>query len=144
MTPQECAVIMTYANQLDPRIQLNDPTLDVWLTATASLSVEEAKWGIKDYYANANPNDARGVPALQPATLRHRVSQARERAGAKGRAIEATKPVRHPSGYRASDPEHWDRLVAQSQEQHRQDLRRRGVTTHPEKCPTACPECGAQ
>lgn len=135
MTPQECAVIMTYANQLDPRIQLNDPTLDVWLTATASLSLEEAKWGIKDYYANANPNDARGVPALQPATLRHRVSQARERVGAKNRAIEASRPVRSPNGYRASDPARWDRLVAQGRDQHRAELRARGITPHREGCP---------
>lgn len=135
MTPQECAVIMTYANQLDPRIQLNDPTLDVWLTATANLSVEEAKWGIKDYYANANPNDNRGVQPLQPATLRHRVSQARERHVAKAAALEAAPVIRNPTGYRASDPERWDRLVQQGRDQGRAELRSRGITPHAEGCP---------
>lgn len=137
MTPQECAVIMTYANQLDPRIQLNDPTLDVWLTATANLSVEEAKWGIKDYYANANPNDNRGTQPLQPATLRYRVSQARERHQAKAAAIEAAPRIKNPNNYRERNPELWEQLVAEGRDKHRADLRSRGITPHAE----ACPDC---
>lgn len=125
---------MTYANQLDPRIQLNDPTLDVWLTAMQRVTAEEARWGIKDYYANANPNDNRGVPPLQPATLRHRVAQERERAGAKRRSLEAAPPARNPNSYRSADPERWDRLVQQGRDQYRADLRARGITPHTETC----------
>lgn len=135
MTPQECAAIMAYANQIDPRVQVNDATLDVWWVAMEHEGFDQAKWCIRDYYATANPNDNRGLPALSPATLRHRISGHKERAESQRRSIEATKPVRTVGSFRQRNPDEWDRLVIQGRDEYRADLAARGMNPHAESCP---------
>lgn len=134
MTPEECAVLMTYANQIDPRVQLNDATLDTWWAALEHEGFEQAKWCIRDYYATANPNENRGMPTLLPAALRHRISAQKERAESQRRAITATTPTRSPSSFKERNPAEWERLVRQGRDQYRAELRSRGIEPHAETC----------
>lgn len=127
MTPEQCAALMTYANQIDARIQLNDPTLDAWWSSIGSLDFEAAKWGIKDYYANANPNDNRGLPSLLPASLRHRVNTERDRHIAKQRALEPPPKHTNPQSFRSRHPEEWDALVIKGRDERRAELAHRGI-----------------
>lgn len=127
MTPEECAAIMTYANQIDARIQLNDPTLDAWWAAMEHIGFKAAQWGIADYYGTANPNQNRGLQALLPATLRTRVLAEAERRQAKQDAQTAL-PFKRPTGtWRDRNPGLWDQLVAKGRDAHRADLEHRGI-----------------
>ena len=117
---------MTYANQIDARIQLNDATLDAWWVAMEHVDFDAAKWGITDYYAKANPNGTHGVQVLLPAALKHRVNAEVERRAARKRAL-APKPVKSPTQtFRARNPELWDRLVEEGRQAHLAYLEQRG------------------
>jgi hypothetical protein len=131
MTPEETAVLMTYANQIDARVQLTDASVDVWHAALTRIDFDAGRWGIQDYYATANPNDSRGLPAILPATLRHRVNAERDRRIAKQSATRALPPARTAHSWRARNPENWDHLVAKGRDDHRADLTRRGVALLP-------------
>ncbi|KAA0979910.1 hypothetical protein FQ154_01755 [Paeniglutamicibacter gangotriensis] len=127
MTPEQCAALMTYANQIDARIQLNDPTLDAWWSAVERLDYEAAKWSVKDYYATSNPNSNFGTPALVPATLRARVHAEIERNAARQRALEPPAKHTNPMSYRERNPEEFNRLMKKGRDDHRADLTRRGI-----------------
>lgn len=127
MTPEQCAALMTYANQIDARIQLNDPTLDAWWAAVEHLDYEAAKWGVKNYYATANPNSNFGTPALVPATLRVRIHAEIERTAAKQRALEPPARVTNPVSFRQRNPEEFARLMRQGRDERRAELARRGI-----------------
>lgn len=131
MTPEETAILMTYANQIDARVQLTDASVDVWHAALTRIEFEAGRWGIQDYYANANPNDSRGLPSLLPATLRHRVNAERDRRIAMQSAKRALPPARSTHSWRSRNPEKWDHLVAKGRDEHRADLAHRGVSMLP-------------
>lgn len=112
MNGVECTALLTYANQIDARIQLNEATFDVWWMALSRHDFEQAKYCVKLYYATTNTNSDRGLAALSPAMLRHRVSAERDRAESKRRALSAAPVVREVSDFKSSDPERWAALVA--------------------------------
>lgn len=89
MKSEECMALLTYTNQIDARVQLNEATFDVWWMAMQRHSFEQAKWCVKVYYATTNPNSDRGLPALSASMLRYRVSEQRDRAESKRSAIAA-------------------------------------------------------
>lgn len=127
MHEQQVVQCLTYLNQLDPRIQLNDAASDMWFYALEQLGMDEVIWVIRDYYATANPNGVGGVPSLTPATLKHRLRSAQERAGSKQRALEAPKRDEPMPSWRERNPEEFDRLYAKGRDDHRADLERRGI-----------------
>lgn len=98
MKSEECMALITYINQIDARVQLNEPTFDVWWMAMERHSFEQAKWCVKVYYATTNPNSDRGLPALSASMLRYRVSEQRERAESKRSAIAARPTSRSITG----------------------------------------------
>ena len=136
MIPEECMALLTYTNQIDPRVQLNEPTFDAWWMALEHKSFDQAKWCVKSYYATANPNSVGGVAALSPATLRQRISGMREQTDARQRALEPPAVIKNPASFRGTDPERWDRLVVQGRDEHRAKMRAKGITPHAETCPT--------
>lgn len=143
MTPDEAGTLLVFANQIDPLVSVNDANAEVWWSALSRQEFAKAKWCITDYYANTAPGRDGRIPTLTPGVLRHRIGDKAQIVTSQKRALDPPKPVRHPNSWRERNPDEWDRLVTQGQEQHRQDLRRRGITTHPDKCPADCPGCGA-
>lgn len=127
MNEEQVVHCLTYLSQLDPRVQINDATSDLWFYAIEALSMDQVVWVIRDYYATAQPNSVGGVPSLTPATLKHRLFAMRERTESKQRALEPPPKHTKPSSFRASSPEEWDRLMAKGRDDRRAELARRGI-----------------
>lgn len=134
MTPDEAGALLVFANQIDPLVSVNDANAEVWWSALSRQEYAKAKWCITDYYANTAPGRDGRIPALTPGVLRHRIGDKAQIVMSQQRALDPPKPVRNPNGYRASDPERWDRLVQQGRDQYRAELRARGITPHTETC----------
>lgn len=133
MNPTEAATALAYANQADKRVETNDAVMDAWEIGLATVTFDEAIWGIKNYAATALSNSGWPTPAITPGVLRKIVLTERDRAASTRRALDP--PVRHtsPNSYRSRDPEAWGRLVAQGKEDHLADLQRRGIPLTPEQ-----------
>lgn len=127
MTPEEAATVLTYINQADPLVPLNDTTSDVWWEAIKRFEFDQAIWCIKDYYANTKPDWSGKIQPLAPAVLRSRISDAQERATAKRRALEPPAKHTSPGSFRARNPEQWDALVIKGRDARRVDLQRNGI-----------------
>ncbi|TLK56291.1 hypothetical protein [Glutamicibacter sp. V16R2B1] len=124
MNQQQTIAIITYANQIDPLIPLNESTADVWHEALQHRDYQQALWCVKDYYANTQPGRDGRIPPLTSATLRRRIDQHQEVHDAKQRAISA-RPTKHPrQTFRARNPEKWDQLVKQGQQEFRENVQR--------------------
>lgn len=131
MTPQECAAALTYANQIDPRIQLNDAALDVWETALSHADPEQVRWVIRNHYASGVNANEGSQPMLTAAMVRRALSEETNRAAAKRSALEA--PVHRQElgagpareiGRRLEDPAFMREVVAGAVERL-EDLERR-------------------
>lgn len=127
MNEEQVVHCLTYLSQLDPRVQINDAASDLWFYAIEALPMDQVIWTIRDYYATANPNSVGGVPALTPATLKHRLRDMRDRTESKQRALEPPPKVNAPTSFRARNPEKWDELVNKGRDDHRADLANRGI-----------------
>lgn len=130
MEELKVAEALTYLNQLDSRIDLNDTASDMWFYAIGHMDFQKVIWIIRDYYANAKPGFSGGVPPLTPGMLKSRMNEMEDRAESKQRALEPPKnKAPHPISFRKRDPERWDRLVEQGRQEHLADLQRRGIIT---------------
>lgn len=127
MNEEQVVQCLTYLGQLDPRVQINEATSDLWFYAIEALAMDQVFWVIRDYYATANPNSNGGVPSLTPATLKYRLRALRERTESKQRALEPPPKHTRPESYRARNPTEWDRLITEGRGKHRADLQRRGI-----------------
>lgn len=127
MNPTEAATVLTYINQADPLVPLNDTTSDIWWEAIKRYEVEQAVWCINDYYANTKPGWDGKIPPLTPAVLRSRMSDALERATAKRRALEPPPKHTNPESFRARNPEKFDSLMVKGRDERRAELERRGI-----------------
>ena len=45
MTPAEATAALTYANQLDPLVPLNEASADLWAHALATVTYDQARAG---------------------------------------------------------------------------------------------------
>lgn len=115
MNEQEVRALLTYANQIDARIQLNEATSDTWLFALGHIGFTQAKYCVKLYYATTQVNHTGNVPVLTPAELKKRVAAERTVTVARREAITAAPLIRKPEDFRAKDPERWDELFKQGQ-----------------------------
>lgn len=89
MTPQEAIALLTYANQIDARIQLNESNSDVWAYALKNVDYQKAKWCIREHYASHVDG---GPPrSLAPGMVRARVGELSRAAEGKRVAIEVAK-----------------------------------------------------
>lgn len=130
MEELKVAEALTYLNQLDNRIDLNDTASDMWFYAIGHMDFQKVIWIIRDYYANAKPGFSGGVPPLTPGMLKSRMNEMEDRAESKQRALEPPKnKAPHPISFRKRDPERWDRLMDQGRQEHLADLQRRGIIT---------------
>lgn len=128
MNEVEVAQAMTYANQIDPRLQTNDATVEVWWTGLSTVPADAARWAIKKHYATSNAN-GEGAAVVNPAIIRRLITAELQQRESKQRALEPPKgKVPHPISFRKRDPERWDALVEQGRQEHLADLQRRGIT----------------
>lgn len=126
MTPVEATAALTYANQLDPRVPVNEANADLWASALAGATAEQVKWIIRDHYTRAT--DSRGeAPTITPALIRRRAHAEAERAAARRAALES-KPSKPQSisSWRSKNPQEWDRLMLQGAVSRLERLERTG------------------
>ena len=138
MSPEDIRAAITFANGIDPRVQMTHPNAELWGHALSSKRADELRAAIIVYYERPHPS-GRERPPVDPASIRKIIHDETERGTARSQAIEATKPVRTPGTYRARNPEAWDRLVKQGRDDYRADLKARGITPHAETCATCKP-----
>ena len=126
MTPTEATAAMTYANQLDGRVPVNEANADLWASALAGATVEQVRWIIRDHYTRAT--DSRGeAPTITPALIRRRAHTEAERAAARRAALES-KPSKPQTvgSWRSQNPDEWDRLMVQGAVERLERLERSG------------------
>lgn len=104
MTPDEAKALVTYANQIDPRVQANASTYDVWHYALSKYPLPIAKAVVLKYYALTVSDDT-GLPALTPGLIRRRIGQEIDRAQGQRSAVEATRQHRELEAPPAPDPD---------------------------------------
>lgn len=126
MTPVEATAALTYANQLDPRVPVNEANADLWASALVGNTADQVKWVIKDHYTRSL--NGRGEPqTITPAAIRHRARVENERAAAKRAALtRAPERNTHPESWRSRNPAEWDRLKTQGAVDRLEQLERTG------------------
>lgn len=127
MNPAEAATVLTYINQADPLVPLNDTTSGIWWEAIRRFETEQAIWCINDYYANTKPDWGGKIPPLTPAVLRSRITDQQERAVSKRRALEPPAKHTNPESFRAQNPGQWDALIIKGRDDRRTELAHRGI-----------------
>ena len=128
MLETEVAQALTYANQIDARVQLNDANVEVWWEGLRTVDANAARWAIKKHYAGQNAN-GEGAHVVNPATIRRLITAELNRREQAERALEPPKGrAPNPASFRKRDPERWDQLVAKGRADHLADLARRGIT----------------
>lgn len=126
MIEQEIVAAVTYANAIDPRVQSNQPTYELWHKVLHKHQYVEAQAAIQLFYERYTDPTQR--PVVDPASIRRIIAQETTRAVAKQDAIEATpRTVTNPMSWRARNPEEWDRLFAKGAADRQADLRARGI-----------------
>ncbi|MEU5838542.1 hypothetical protein ABZ820_33410 [Streptomyces diacarni] len=131
MKPPEIAQAITYANQIDPRLQITDPLVDVWVTGLSHVRADLAKWAIQKYYADAN-GDGKGSQPITPAAIRRLITAEASKRESQQRALEPPKNKAHKvSDFRKRNPELYDELYQQGREQFYADLKAKGINATP-------------
>lgn len=126
MNPEELRAAITYANGIDPRIQMNVPTAELWGRTVGHKLAIEVKTAILVYYERY-PANGRENPPISAAMVRKIISDEDARAQAMQSAQRALPPVRNPNSWRERNPELWDRLMAKGRDDRRAELERRGI-----------------
>ena len=133
MIETEVAQALTYANQIDARVQLNDANVEVWWEGLRTVSADAARWAIKKHYASSNAN-GEGAAVVNPAIIRRLITAEMSRREQNARALEPPKgKAPNPISFRKRDPERWDALVRQGAEDRYNELTRRGTKVNPPK-----------
>ncbi|MGP5219474.1 hypothetical protein [Arthrobacter rhombi] len=126
MNPEEIRMAVMYANGIDPRIQMNVPTAELWGRVVGHKSAAEVKAAILVYYERY-PVNGRENPPVSPAMVRKIITDENDREQAQESAQQALPAARPVATFRTRDPEGWDALVQRGRDEHREDLRRRGI-----------------
>lgn len=86
MTPEETQNILLLANAIDPRIQVNKPTFDLWSKVLHANTRNECEAAINLFYERyAEPTNR---PTVDAPAIRRIIAHETERATAKTRALE--------------------------------------------------------
>lgn len=126
MRDKEIVMAVNYANAIDPRVQSNQPTYEVWYRVLAKFDFTQAQAAIQLFYERYS--DASNRPVVDAASIRRIISQETTRAVAKSHALEAgPKKIGTIGSWRQRNPAEWDRLFALGAEQRQDELDARGV-----------------
>jgi len=121
MDHKQTIAMLTWINQVDPRVMLNEANVEVWAYAMSAIPSDIAKQAVLEHY-KAHENIA-----ASPGAISKRAANIRTSREAKQKALEPPqKPFKHPMSWRARNPEEWDRLMEQGRLERQADLRARG------------------
>ena len=121
MDHKQTIAMLTWINQVDPRVMLNEANVEVWAYAMSATPADIAKQAVLEHY-KANE----GI-AASPGAISKRALNIRNSREAKTSALEALPPVKHPSSWRSRNPEEWDRLFELGRQQRKAELEARGI-----------------
>ncbi|MHA7210811.1 hypothetical protein [Arthrobacter sp. MDT1-65] len=122
MDNREVVAMLTWINQVDPRVMLNEASVETWAYSMRTITPGDAKLAVLEHY-RANEHLTATPGTIYKRALTYRVSK-----DATTRALEAKLHiVKNPETYRARNPEEWDRLKKQGAEDRKADLRARGL-----------------
>ncbi|MHC6175437.1 hypothetical protein [Glutamicibacter sp. X7] len=117
MNLTESKMAIAFANQIDPRVQMNDATAEVWATSLQAHEATKVRWAITQHYATSNAN-GEGTHAITPARIRRLIHSKAEEVETKQRALEPPRGrTRSIESFRDRNPELWDKLVQEGREQ---------------------------
>ena len=122
MDHKQTIAMLTWINQVDPRVMLNEANVEVWAYSMQAYPVDIAKQAVLEHYK------AHESIAATPGAISKRAGNIRTSREARQNAIEALPPARHPNSWRSRNPEEWDRLLEVGRQQRRDDLTSRGIT----------------
>jgi len=122
MDHKQTIAMLTWINQVDPRVMLNEAAAETWAYAMRNTPADVAKQAVLEHY-KANESIAASPGAISKRSANIRTSR---EAGERAIALEPARPVAHPMSWRARNPEEWDRLMAVGAEERRRDLISRG------------------
>ena len=118
MDYKQTIAMLTWINQVDPRVMLNDAAVDVWSYSLRAVEPAVAKQVVLEHY-KANESIA-----ASPGAISKRASNIKASREAGQRAIEpAPQPVKHPLSWRARNPELWDQLFEEGRRQGNEERR---------------------
>jgi len=121
MDHKQTIAMLTWINQVDPRVMLNEANVDVWAYAMSNVAPDIAKQAVLEHY-KANENIA-----ASPGAISKRAQNIKNSREAKQAALEPpAAPFKHPMSWRARNPEEWDRLMEQGRQERLADLKARG------------------
>ena len=126
MTPEELRAAITYANGIDPRVQMTGPNADLWGRTVGHKLAIEVKTAILVYYERY-PASGRENPPITAPMVRKIINDEDARAQAQESAHRALPPARNPNSWRERYPDEWARLVIQGRDDRRAELAARGI-----------------
>lgn len=122
MDHKQTIAMLTWINQVDPRVMLNEANVEVWAYAMQNVDGPVAKQAVLEHY---KANDS---IAASPGAISKRATNIKNSMDAKTKALQPPAPAyRHPNSWRARNPEEWDRLFEQGRQARIDDLTKRGL-----------------
>lgn len=108
MDQRETIAMLTWINQVDARVHLNQASAETWAYALRAVDSAVAKQAVLEHYK------AHESIAATPGAISKRAGHIRTSREAGQRAIEPPRNrVRHPLSWRSRNPDEWDRLFEQ-------------------------------
>jgi hypothetical protein len=131
MDHKQTIAMLTWINQVDPRVMLNQAAAETWAYSLRSVDPAVAKQAVLEHY-KANES-----VAASPGAISKRAANIKASREAGQRAIDPpAQPVKHPLSWRARNPELWDQLFEegrrQGNEERRQATERRRGNPEPD------------
>jgi hypothetical protein len=118
MDHKQTIAMLTWVNQVDPRVMLNEANVDVWAYSMRSVEPAVAKQAVLEHY-KANESIA-----ASPGAISKRAANIKASREAGQRAIEPHRnQVKHPMSWRARNPDEWDRLFEAGRQQANEERR---------------------
>lgn len=119
MDHKQTIAMLTWINQVDPRVMLNQAAAETWAYSLRSVEPAVAKQAVLEHY-KANESIA-----ASPGAISKRAANIKNSREAGQRAIDPpAQPVKHPLSWRARNPAEWDRLFEQGRRQGNEERRR--------------------
>lgn len=121
MDHKQTIAMLTWINQVDPRVMLNEASAETWAYAMSNVPTDVAKQAVLEHYK------AHESIAASPGAISKRAANIKTSREAKQQALTPTPaPFKHPMSWRARNPEEWDRLMEEGRQARIADLRARG------------------
>lgn len=121
MDHKQVIAMLTWINQVDPRVMLNEAAAETWAYAMRNIPADVAKQAVLEHYK------AHEQFAASPGAISKRAAHIKTSQDAKANALTAMPDVvTNPMSWRQRNPGEWDRLMEVGKQARLADLRSRG------------------